>query len=464
MIDEQHVAQTARELSLMPAQVRAAATLLAEGATVPFVARYRKEATGALDEVAIAAIRDRLAQLEALDQRRQAITASLVERDLLTDALRTRLDAAETLAVLEDVYQPFRPKRRTRATVARDRGLEPLAEIIMRQDRAVDPVAEAARYVTAEGQVMAEELRVADVEAALLGARDVIAERINDDAAARARIRHLFWAKGVLRSNVRKGKTDEGARFKDYFDWSEPIRSAPSHRVLAILRGEAAEVLSCSIQPLEPDALAILDALFVRGDSRSAEQVRLAIRDGYKRLLARAMETETRAEAKRRADISAIAVFTENLRQLLLAPPLGQKRVLAVDPGWRTGCKLAVLDAEGQLVHHDLIYLQQSQRQTQEAAAKLARLVATYQVEAVGIGNGTAGREAEAFIRSLRLPGSVPVVMVNESGASVSASISTTSTRTHSNGHLTTSLSPASTRWESKSTPRQSSYWPMSRA
>jgi uncharacterized protein len=383
------------------------------------VARYRKEATGSLDEVVIAAVRDRLAQLDALDQRRQAITASLDERDLLTDVLRAKLGAAETLAALEDVYLPFRPKRRTRATVARDRGLEPLAEIILRQDPAVDPAAEAARYVTPAGRMVADELRVPTVDAALQGARDVIAERVNDDAGARARIRRLFWAKGILRSEVRPGKAAEGVKFKDYFDWSEPIATAPSHRVLAVRRGEDEGMLSCSVQPPEQDALAILDALFVTGTGACAEQVRLAVRDGYKRLLARAMETETRAEAKRRADAAAIGVFAQNLRQLLLAAPLGQKRVLAIDPGVRTGCKTVVLDPQGQLVHDEVIYLDQGQQRSRAAADTIRRLVETYRVEAIALGNGTGGRETEAFIRTLGLPDAVPVVMVNESGASV---------------------------------------------
>ncbi|HEY3080958.1 MAG TPA: Tex family protein [Chloroflexota bacterium] len=418
-MNELHLAKIARELSRGLGQVRATAALLSEGATVPFVARYRKEATGSLDEVAIAAVRDRLAQLDALDRRREAITASLDERQLLTDALRARLAAAETLSVLEDVYLPFRPKRRTRATVARDRGLEPLAETILRQDPAVDPAAEAASYVTPAGHPVAEELKVPTVDAALQGARDVIAERVNDDAGARARIRRLFWTKGVLRSEVRPGKAAEGTKFKDYFDWAEPIATAPSHRVLAIRRGEAEEILSSSVQPPEADALGMLEALFVRGTSPCAEQVGLAVKDGYKRLLSRAMETETRAEAKRRADAAAISVFAQNLRQLLLAAPLGQKRVLAIDPGVRTGCKTVILDAQGQLVHDEVIYPDQGQQRTRDAADTIRRLVETYRVEAIAIGNGTGGRETEAFVGTLGLPAALPVVMVNEAGASV---------------------------------------------
>jgi uncharacterized protein len=413
-MNEQHLARITRELGLKNAQVQATADLLAEGATVPFVARYRKEATGSLDEVAITAIRDRLAQLTALDDRRRSIVASLEERNLLTDDLRSRLAAAETLATLEDMYQPFRPKRRTRASAARERGLEPLSEVILRQDPHVDPLELATEYVTPPAAAIAAELRVPDAEAALQGARDILAERVNDDADARAHIRRLFWQKGVIRTQVRPAKESSGAKFKDYFDWSEPIANAPSHRVLAMLRGEAEDVLSCGIQPPETDALAILERAFVRGASRSAEQVRLAVRDGYKRLLARSMETETRTEAKQRADAAAIGVFAQNLRQLLLAPPLGQKRVLAIDPGLRTGCKTVVLDAQGQLVFDTVVFPER-----RESGAVLLRLIREHQVEAIAIGNGTGGRETETFVRALDLPRSVGVVMVNESGASI---------------------------------------------
>jgi uncharacterized protein len=405
-----HADRIASEMSLRREQVGATADLLASGATVPFIARYRKEATGSLDEVAITSIRDRLAQLQALEARRDAISESLVERDLLTPELKERLHAAATLAALEDVYQPFRPKRRTRASVAREHGLEPLADLLLRQRLEIDPASEARRFVNDD---------VADVDAALQGARDVIAERVSDDATARARLRVFFWTRGVLRSEVRRGKAEVGARFRDYFDWSEPIRSAPSHRVLAILRGEAEEVLTCSIEPPEDAALAILEHLFVKGDSSSAQHVRLAVHDAYKRLLSRSMETEARAEAKRRADHAAIGVFADNLRQLLLAPPLGQRRVLAVDPGFRTGCKIAVLDSGGALLHHDVIYVEQSHARTVQAAETVRTLVTEYQIEAIAIGNGTASRETEAFMRGLDLPARVAIVMVNEAGASV---------------------------------------------
>src|SRR4051794_4383856 len=418
-VNTPHVGKIAGELKLRAAQVHATAALLAEGATVPFIARYRKEATGSLDEVAITAVRDRLAQLAELDARREAIVKSLDERKLLTDDLRAKVDAAETMAALEDVYQPFRPKRRTRAMAAREKGLEPLAELLLRQDAATDPEREAARFVTAAESAVAEELRVPDVAAALQGARDIIAERVNDDADVRAKVRELFLTRGVIRSEVIAGKEQEGAKFKDYFGWSEPLANAPSHRVLAIRRGAAEGVLFFQIRPPEEDAIPILERQFVTGSGPAAEQVRIAIKDCYKRLLSLSMETEARLDSKKRADAAAIDVFTQNIRQLLLAPPLGQKRVLAIDPGFRTGCKTVVLDAQGRLLHNDVIYPDQGQQRTLEAAQTVKHLVEKHQIEAIAIGNGTGSRETEAFVRKLGLPASIPVVMVNESGASV---------------------------------------------
>ncbi|MDB5299434.1 MAG: RNA-binding transcriptional accessory protein [Phycisphaerales bacterium] len=418
-MNESHVGKIAQELSLRPAQVQAAAGLLEEGGTVPFIARYRKEATGLLDEVAITAIRDRLAQLAELDARRHAILKSLEERNLLTDELRGKVDAAATMATLEDVYLPFRPKRRTRATIARERGLEPLAETLLNQDPAVDPEKEAAKFVTAVDSTVAEDLKVPDVAAALQGARDIVAEKVSDDADTRAKMRELFLRKGVIRSEVIAGKEAEGAKFKDYFDWSEPLASAPSHRVLAIRRGSAEGVLAFQIRPPEEEAAGILEGRFVTGRGACAEQVRLAVKDCYKRLLALSMETEARLESKNRADADAIHVFTQNLRQLLLSSPLGQKRVLAIDPGFRTGCKTVVLDAQGRLLHHDVIYPDQGRQKTLEAEQTIKHLVEQHKIEAIAIGNGTASRETEGFIRKLGLPASVAVVMVNEAGASV---------------------------------------------
>ncbi len=418
-MNELYFAKIAKELALKTAQVKATAALLSEGATVPFIARYRKEATGTLDEVAITSIRDRLVQLAELDQRREAILKSLQERQLLTDELKGRIDDAETMTALEDIYQPFRPKRRTRAMIAREKGLEPLAEILWKQDPAVDPEVEAVRFVTPVGSTIAEELVVPDIAAALAGARDVLAERVNDDADARARMRKLFWERGLIRSEVYTGKEVEGAKYKDYFDWTEPVASAPSHRVLAIRRGADEGFLSFQIRPPEEEAIGILQDLFVKGSGRCADQVRLAIRDSYKRLLCTSMETDARIESRRLADAAAIEVFAQNLRQLLLASPLGQKRLLAIDPGFRTGCKIVVLDAQGQLVHHDVIFPDQGQHKTLEAEETIKALASKHQIEAIAIGNGTASRETEAFIRRLGLPASIPVVMVNESGASI---------------------------------------------
>jgi len=401
----------ARELNITPIQVQATARLIDEAATIPFIARYRKEMTGSLDEVAVTAIRDRLVQLEELDSRREAIVKSLAERNLLTDELKTKIEAAETLAVLEDIYLPFRPKRRTRATIAREKGLEPLAAALFAQGD-IDVQAEAVRYADAEKGV-------ADADEALAGARDIMAEWINENQDARTAVRALFFEKGTIRTHVITGKEEEGVKYKDYYDWEEPIAAAQAHRVLAMRRGEQEEFLIMRISPPEDDALVILEGLFVRGDSEASRQVRLAAHDGYRRLLASSMETEVRLAAKKSADDTSIRVFADNLRQLLLAPPLGQRAVLAIDPGFRTGCKVACLDRQGKLIHHETIYPLLSDRNRQEAALAIAALLGRFAVEAIAVGNGTGGRETEAFLRTLDIPKTVPVVMVNESGASV---------------------------------------------
>ncbi len=408
---EKHVAIIAAELGLAPRQVKAVAGLLEEGGTVPFIARYRKEATGSLDEVAITGIRDRLEQLAELDKRREAILKSLVERQLLTDELKRKIDEAGAMAVLEDIYLPFRPKRRTRATIAKEKGLEPLAAILFAQDAATDPAAEAAAFVDAgKGVVTAED--------ALAGARDIIAEWVNENQEARARMRGLFAAKGVLRSKVIADKEAEGAKFRDYFAWEEPVASAPSHRVLAMRRGESEKILSLSIAPPEEDALKILEEQFVTGQGPASGQVREAVHDSYRRLLCWSMETEIRLETKKRADEAAIRVFADNLRQLLLAPPLGQKNILAVDPGFRTGCKVVCLDRQGKLLHSDTIFPHFSEEGKAKAAETIRALAEKFSIEAIAVGNGTAGRETEAFVRGLGLAG-IPVILVNESGASV---------------------------------------------
>ncbi len=401
----------ARELTISSQQVADTAALITEGATVPFIARYRKEVTGLLDEVAITAIRDRLQELEELENRRTAILKSLTERHLLTDELTEKVAAAELLSVLEDIYLPYRPKRRTRATIAREKGLEGLAEKIFAQDD-MDVAGEGALFIS-------EEKGVADVNEALHGARDIIAEWVNEDTRARAQMRDLFWNKGMIRSKVLPDKTETGIKYKDYYDWEEPVATAPSHRVLAMRRGEREEFLSLSMMPPEEDALRILTELFVKGQNEAAAQVAMAVIDSYKRLLSLSMETETRLAAKKRADEIAIRVFADNLRQLLLAPPMGQKAVLAIDPGFRTGCKTVCLDAQGKLMHHEAIFPLLSEKAREEAAKTVRTLCDKFQIEAIAVGNGTAGRETESFLRTLGLHKDIVVVMVNESGASI---------------------------------------------
>ena len=408
---ESHVKKVAGELGLNGKQVRAVSDLLDQGSTVPFIARYRKETTGSLDEVAIAAIRDRMTQLRELDKRRESILKTLAEGGQLTEELKHKILAAETMALLDDVYLPYRPKRRTRSTVAQERGLEPLARMIYAQDFS-DPVAEAVKFVDLD-----KGLNSADD--AISGARDIIAEWINEDAATRSQIRDLFRVHGILRSKEARDKKPEGAKYLDYFDWSEPLTSVPSHRLMAMMRARREGFLSVHAAPPEDAALAILETNFVRGTGPSSQQVRLAAIDSYKRLLAPSMETEMLSNAVEDAEGKAVKVFADNLRQLLLEAPMGQKNVLAIDPGFRTGCKVVVLDGQGQLMHNDVIYPHMPQQQEKEAGKKILDLCERFGVEVIAIGNGTAGRETESFVRKLKLPGKVSVIMVNESGASV---------------------------------------------
>ncbi len=383
------------------------------------IAHYRKEVTGELDEVQITTIRDRLEQLAQLDERRASILASLKERNLLTDALATQIANAETLTRLEDIYLPFRPKKRTRATIAREKGLEPLAELLWLQDPATDVPAAAQAYVGREftaddGKNVVS--RILTTDEALAGARDIIAERINDDATAREKLRVLYKSSAVVSSKVIPGKEAEAAKFKDYFEWSEPLSKCPSHRLLAMRRGEKELFLMMRITVDETLALAELERLIVKGTHPSAAQVRLAAQDSLKRLLAPAMETEFRLDSKKQADVAAIKVFTDNVRELLLAAPLGQKAVMAIDPGFRTGCKTVLLDRQGKLLHNDVIY---PDRHEAEATAKIKGFIDFFKIEAIAIGNGTGGRETETFVRALKLPASIQIVMVNESGASI---------------------------------------------
>lgn len=408
---QDHIAVIATELALPPDGVQAAVALLKQDATIPFIARYRKEATGSLDEVAITAIRDRLGQLEELEARKAAVLKSLETHGHLTDELKDKVLAAPTMAVLEDLYLPFRPKRRTKATVAREKGLEPLAQSILEQTGR-DPVRLADGFVDPQKEV-------ATVDDALEGARHIIAEIVNEDPAAREAMRDLYFRKGILQSRVAAAKETEGVKYKDYFDWQEPAVKAPSHRILAMRRGEKEDILTLTIAPPEAEALALLEAIFVKGDGEDSIQVRLAVQDGYKRLLSRSMETEVRLATKQQAEKYAIEVFAQNLRQLLLAPPLGARRVMGIDPGFRTGCKVVCLDRQGKLLHHATIYPHLDETRDAQAAATVINLCRQCEIEAVAIGNGTAGRETLAFIRQLAALEAIPAMLVNESGASV---------------------------------------------
>ncbi len=411
LMNSEHISRISGELGCPSAQVASVAQLLEQGGTIPFIARYRKEATGSLDEVVITSIRDSLARMAELDARRQAILKSLEQHGHLTAELEKQVTIAETMAILEDIYLPFKPKRRTKATIAREKGLEPLARIILDQEDS-NPSETALAFIDPERQVETS-------DDALAGARDIIAETINEDPTARAAMRQLFTKKAILQSTIATGKESDGAKYKDYFEWQEPALNAPSHRILAMRRGEKEDILNLSIAPPMQDALTCLEALFVKSDNANGNQVRLAIADGYKRLLSRSMETEMRLLTKQNADTEAIRIFAENLRQLLLEPPLGAKRVLGIDPGFRTGCKVVCLDRQGKLLHHRTIYPHMSEKKDLEAGEQIMLLTTRFDIEAIAIGNGTAGRETEVLVRSLNLPQKVQIILVNESGASI---------------------------------------------
>ena len=412
-----NISIVADELKLTARQVQATADLLNEGGTVPFIARYRKEATNSLDEVQVLAIRDRLAQLADLDKRRDAILKSLEERSLLTEELKKSVAAAKNMVELEDIYLPFRPKRRTKAMAAKEKGLEPLAQQIF--DCVLDNPKKAA-----EGFI-SDEKGVASSDEALSGARDIIAEWINENQQVRNQARHYWTRKSDIKSVVVAGKEADASKFKDYFDWSEPLESAPSHRVLALFRGENEGLLKVEVGPYADDLIKQLENLLIKRRNQCAEQIKLALADCYKRLLAPSMETEIRQLFKTRADAEAIKVFSDNIKQLLMAPPLGQIATLAIDPGFRTGCKLAVLDAQGKLLKHDVIYLHEAEKDPVNSAAakKIFDICTKFSIGAIAIGNGTAGRETETFVKKLALKKSdgskITIVMVNESGASI---------------------------------------------
>ncbi|MBS1446012.1 MAG: RNA-binding transcriptional accessory protein [Odoribacter sp.] len=383
--------------------------LLEDGATVPFIARYRKEMTGNMDEVRIAEIKTLYTQFQELEKRKTSVLESIREQGKLTAELERQILECEESRLLEDLYLPFKPKKQTRAAKARLKGLEPLAVILMRQE-AGDVGDKAARFV--KGEVESE-------EEALQGARDIIAEWINENEVARNRIRRLIEREAFMRAKGIKGKEKEGEKYTDYFDYRESLKQCPSHRMLAIRRGEAEGFLKVNLEIEEEKALEGIEKIVVKGNNECTSQVRMAVKDAYKRLLFPSIEAEYMSLAKQKADTEAIRVFAENLRQLLLASPLGNKRVLAIDPGFRTGCKVVCLDETGKLVHNENIYPHPPQNEYKQAAAKVANMVATYEIEAIAIGNGTAGRETERFIQNLRYDRKVQIFVVSESGASV---------------------------------------------
>lgn len=402
----------ASELNIQSKQVDNTISLFDEGASVPFIARYRKERTGGLDEVLITQIRDRQQQLIELDKRRDAILKSVKEQEKLTPELEKIINNAATLTELEDIYLPYKPKKKTKASIAKEKGLEPLAMLIMSQNLRTSLLESANKFIN-------KKLGVNDIDEALQGARDIIAERINEDQFARDRIRKLFEREARIYSKVIKDKEADGEKYTNYFAVDELLSKAPSHRILAMFRGENEELLKIKIHPDEDKALSILEQKFIRAGNESSEQVRIAIKDSYKRLLAPSIETEIRALAKLKADTDAIKIFALNLRQLLLAPPLGQKNVMAIDPGFRTGCKVVCLDSQGKLLHNETIFPHPPQGDIKHASQKIKNALSACRVEAIAIGNGTAGRETESFVKKIRFEKDIMAVMVNENGASV---------------------------------------------
>ena len=399
----------AKQLSLRTRQVESTINLLTAGATIPFISRYRKEATGGLNEVQVAQIKEQNDRLEELVHRREYILQTIEEQGKLTDPLRQRISECWDATQLEDLYLPFKPKRKTKAEAARKKGLEPLAELLL--TKPYNRPEEAARFFV-KGEVK-------DVDEALQGARDIIAERVNEDERTRQTVRRSFECTAMIRSKVVKGHEAEAGKFRDYFDWSEPLRRCTSHRLLAMRRGESEGFLRVSISPSDDaDCISRIERPFVKAGSPAATQLQTAIADAYKRLLRPSIETEFSGQSKHKADEEAIHVFASNLKQLLLAPPLGQKRIMGIDPGFRTGCKVVCLDAQGNLLHNETIFPHQPQNQYARSGFKLATLVEQYKVEAIAIGNGTAGRETEDLVKSLHLK-DVDVFLVSEDGASV---------------------------------------------
>jgi protein Tex len=402
----------ADELKIDAKQVKATVDLLDEGGTVPFISRYRKEMTGSLDEVQILAIKTEIERLRQLEQRRESILKVIEGQGKLTEELKDKLLEADTLSKLEDLYLPYKPKRRTKATVAREKGLEPLAQLILEQ-KAANVFEQALQFVNKEKEVESP-------DDALQGARDIIAEIISEEANVRESMRQLFKQTAIIKSRVIKGKEEAGEKFEDYFEWEEKLATCPSHRMLAMRRGEKEDFLIMDISVEEESAHDILKKYFIKSRGECAQQITLAIEDGYKRLLQPSIEAEMRLLTKQQADEKAIQVFADNLRELLLAPPMGQKNILGLDPGFKSGCKLVALNAQGKLLEETVIYPHEPQRRTTEAENIVLAYCAKHNIEAIAIGNGTASRETEQFIRNIDvLPKSIPVIVVSEAGASV---------------------------------------------
>lgn len=410
MATNRNIELVAKKLGLHDWQVENTIRLMDSGATIPFISRYRKEMTGSLDEVQLMHIREEYDKLNELDARKEVVIRSIEEQEKMTAELRQKIDAAITISELEDIYLPYRPKRRTRATIAKEKGLEPLAKLIFEQIEK-DPYLRAEAFLNET---------VISVNEAVAGASDIIAEWINEDEKVRKRLRQLFDRDAVLYSKVIKGKESEGIKYSDYFDWSEPLRKCPSHRLLAMRRGEDEGFLRLGIEPSEDKAFEIIDAVFIRGRNASSEIVGSAARDSWKRLLGPSLETEFRNISKEKADAEAITVFADNLRQLLLSSPLGEKNVLAIDPGFRTGCKVVCLDRQGNLLHNEAIFPHPPQNETAKSVRKILQLVEAYKIEAIAIGNGTASRETEDFIKKwVRFEDDIQVFVVSEAGASI---------------------------------------------
>ncbi|MGN0032935.1 MAG: Tex family protein [Candidatus Limimorpha sp.] len=411
MLKDKHIISISKEFNISNNVATNVYKLLDEGATIPFIARYRKEMTNSMNEETIAEIKRRLEQLDELDKRKEFVLKVISDQGKLTPILERQISDAKTLQDVEDLYMPYKPKRRTKAEIARQKGLEPLAKMIMAQDRD-DTKSMARQFIDSDKGVSTE-------EEALQGACDIIAEQISENIDGRNKIRRIYHKEGIIKSSVVKGKENEAQTYKQYFDFSEPLSKSPSHRILALFRAEEEGFLKVKISINDDNALGILDNIFLKNDNSSTDLVQDSIDDSWKRLIEPSLESEMRAYYKEKADEVAVKVFAENLRQLLLAAPLGQKRVLALDPGFRTGCKVVILNEYGALLHNETIYPHPPQSETHKAASKIRNLVQAYKVEVIAIGNGTAGRETEDFIKTIRFDRDITAVMVNESGASV---------------------------------------------